>query len=144
MMSSKKQSPDISTKQIFSGGILFGMINLPFMAFAQDTFENKSLWDKFRPLFFEHYWLFGAISIIGCILAWATPNSLAAWRDPAANSVKLIPLVFISTCTYRLLSNLIQHNFVGAITILLFTTALLCCYSLSLAIYGRLKAKRVR
>jgi hypothetical protein len=116
-MSLGKRSLDVSIKQVVSGGILFGIITLPFAAFVQDVRDIHS-----DPHVFEHYWIYGTISIIGCILAWATPNSMAVWGNGKGAQARIGTVAFIFTGTSGVLYNLVQNDLSGAIIAILVTT----------------------
>jgi hypothetical protein len=137
-MSSTKREPDIGMRQIVSGAILLGLINLLPMAFVHDILDNKTLWDNADPRFFEHYWLYGAISAMGTLLAWSMPNSMIAWKGrPVVKTI--IPLSIIGTTTSGILYGLIRANVNVLTPNLIILATGMAVYILVLAVQRRLK-----
>jgi hypothetical protein len=128
-MSPRKRTQDISAKQVVSGGILFGLMTLPMMAFARDLHNIHS-----DPRVFDHYWIYGTISLLGCILAWATPNSMIAWSNNNKPSAKILTAVLLGVGTSGILMHVIQKSLTGVIAVVVATALVWALGALIMAI----------
>jgi predicted permease len=135
-MSSGKRTQDISAKQVVSGGILFGLMTLPVLAFACDLPNLHS-----DAHVFDHYWIYCAISIIGCILAWAIPNSMAVWGNDKGARARTGTVAFIFTGTSGVLYNLVQNDPRGAMIAILITTVFIALEFSIISVWRRFQRK---
>jgi hypothetical protein len=113
-MTSKDDRPIISDKDVIRGGVLFGMICvLPsgvFIAMMENPFKEGGS----PELWFTNAGIYSAISFLGLVLAWSSPNSLLVWAKPVQQRV-LAPLSFLWTGTVGFLTNLCDKNYSGAL-----------------------------
>jgi hypothetical protein len=128
-MSPRKRTQDISAKQVVSGGILFGLMTLPVLAFARD-FPNLHS----DAHVFDHYWIYGTISLLGCILAWAMPNSMIAWSNNKKPSGRISTTCLIGFGTSGILMHVIRKSLTGVITVVFATVLLWALGALIVAI----------
>jgi hypothetical protein len=113
-MTSKDDKPIISDKDVIRGGVLFGMIwVLPFGVF--EAIMDNTIKDGGSPeLWFTNAGIYSAISILGLVLAWSSPNSLLVWAKPVQARV-ILPLSCLWMGTIRVLTNLCDKDYGGAL-----------------------------
>jgi O-antigen/teichoic acid export membrane protein len=132
-MTSKDDKPIISDKDVIRGGVLFGMIwVLPFgVLFA--AMENP-LWEGGSPeLWFSHAGIYSAISFLGLVLAWSSPNSMILWAKPVQARV-IIPLSCLWMGTVRALTNLCDKDYGGALAAIIVSAVGLGLWALVVSI----------